>query len=259
MSPRSLLRLEGAVVLLAAAFGYALLGVSWWFFVGLLLVPDAFMAGYLRGPRVGALLYNVGHTYVLPLVLGAVALGVGSVPVGAAALIWTAHIGMDRALGYGLKHPSGFHDTHLSRPNPDAAARDVPRRSAARDALRPTAVLLLAVGLAACQPSPPLDAGRWTGTLTPMNHPDMATPVAYDVRYDGGRLAVDLIGPNGTTTSTHAPRLVGDTLFFSFDEPEEQVRLDCALGRSDTGTYAGRCVDPSGKWARFTMVAPPTS
>ncbi|MCS4316879.1 hypothetical protein M2407_001178 [Serratia sp. BIGb0234] len=30
-----------------------------------------------------------------------------------AALIWGAHIGFDRALGYGLKYASGFADTHL--------------------------------------------------------------------------------------------------------------------------------------------------
>ena len=31
------------------------------------------------------------------------------------AAIWTAHIAMDRALGYGLKLPTGFTDTHLGR------------------------------------------------------------------------------------------------------------------------------------------------
>jgi hypothetical protein len=30
-------------------------------------------------------------------------------------LIWIAHIGVDRALGYGLKYPSSFKDTHLQR------------------------------------------------------------------------------------------------------------------------------------------------
>ena len=31
------------------------------------------------------------------------------------ALIWLAHIGVDRLLGYGLKYPTGFKDTHLQR------------------------------------------------------------------------------------------------------------------------------------------------
>jgi hypothetical protein len=31
------------------------------------------------------------------------------------ATIWIAHIGFDRALGYGLKYGSGFTHTHLGR------------------------------------------------------------------------------------------------------------------------------------------------
>ena len=31
------------------------------------------------------------------------------------ALIWLGHIGMDHALGYGLKYPTAFGDTHLQR------------------------------------------------------------------------------------------------------------------------------------------------
>jgi hypothetical protein len=30
-------------------------------------------------------------------------------------LIWFAHIGVVRAIGYGLKYPTGFKDTHLQR------------------------------------------------------------------------------------------------------------------------------------------------
>lgn len=115
MSPRFFLRLEGLSVLLAAAGLYATLDFSWWLFAGLLLAPDLFMAGYLAGPRVGALLYNIGHTYIVPFGLGAFGYA-SAMPLGVAlALIWAAHIGMDRALGYGLKRQSGFHDTHLDR------------------------------------------------------------------------------------------------------------------------------------------------
>jgi hypothetical protein len=115
MSPLRLLRLEGGLVLGAALGGYALLGASWPLFAVLFLVPDLSMAGYLTGSRVGAAVYNAGHIYVGPFLLGAAAFGGGGELLGAVALIWTAHIGMDRALGYGLKQPSGFHDTHLSR------------------------------------------------------------------------------------------------------------------------------------------------
>jgi hypothetical protein len=146
-SPRSLLRLEGALVLFAAAGAYAATGLSWWLFAGLLLVPDVAMLGYGAGPRVGAAVYNAAHTYAGPLLLGGAALGLGHTLLGGVALIWVAHVGMDRALGYGLKHPTGFHDTHLSGParprdtearrpgvpgragSPEAARRPVPERA----------------------------------------------------------------------------------------------------------------------------------
>lgn len=111
---RFLLRLEGVLVSVASIVAYGVLGVSWWLFFVLFLVPDVFMSGYLAGPHIGAVLYNLGHTYAVPLVIGGIAVGLGSSLVGAVALIWTAHIGLDWALAYGLKHPTGFSETHLS-------------------------------------------------------------------------------------------------------------------------------------------------
>ncbi len=113
--PRALLRVEGAVVLLAAVLAYARLGAGWGLFAALFLVPDASFLGYLAGPRWGALAYNAAHSYLGPFALGLVAylgLGVGSVGL-AVALVWGAHVGFDRMLGYGLKYASGFRHTHL--------------------------------------------------------------------------------------------------------------------------------------------------
>ena len=111
--PTAVLRLEGAAVLAAAVWGFALTGASWWLFGALLLAPDLAMVGYLRGPRVGAAVYNAAHTYAAPVALvgAAEALGWGlGLPV---ALVWAAHVGVDRAVGCGLKLPTGFRDTHL--------------------------------------------------------------------------------------------------------------------------------------------------
>lgn len=110
--PNLLLRLEGGVAALAGVLAYAWLGQSWLVFALLLLAPDLFMLGYLRSPRIGALSYNLGHTYVAPALLALSGLFVGPVAYGLAA-IWLAHIGGDRALGYGLKRDSGFDQTHL--------------------------------------------------------------------------------------------------------------------------------------------------
>jgi hypothetical protein len=73
------------------------------------------MLGYPINPRIGAYCYNAVHTYVGPLLLALIGL-FASVPICVAtALIWVAHIGFDRLLGYGLKYPTAFTDTHLGK------------------------------------------------------------------------------------------------------------------------------------------------
>jgi hypothetical protein len=124
-SVRLWLRLEGLMALLVAIYLYAHEGGSWLAFAMLFLVPDMSIAGYVAGPRVGAVLYNVAHSYVGPLILAATLLSVGAEPT--LALVWAAHIGFDRVLGYGLKYPSAFGDTHLGRiGNAASAPAEVP-------------------------------------------------------------------------------------------------------------------------------------
>ena len=110
---RPWLRAEGAAALAASLWAYGTVWAGWLLFAVLLLAPDLAMLGYLRGPRAGAVLYNAAHSYVAPATLAAVGV-LAAVPLAVPlALIWTAHIGLDRMLGYGLKRPTGFGDTHL--------------------------------------------------------------------------------------------------------------------------------------------------
>lgn len=111
--PAVLLRLEGLALFVGALSVYAYLGHSWWLFALLLLAPDLGALGYLHSKRVGSLAYNLVHTESLPLLLGVASLLLG-LPLGLQlALIWAAHIGMDRAVGYGLKYSDAFKHTHL--------------------------------------------------------------------------------------------------------------------------------------------------
>ena len=115
---RATLRIEGAVVLVAAVVAYSQLGAGWGAFAMLFLLPDLSFLGYLAGPRVGAATYNAAHSYIGPVAMLVIA-SLGDAPVAmAAGLIWCAHIGFDRALGYGLKYATGFADTHLGRIGP---------------------------------------------------------------------------------------------------------------------------------------------
>ena len=111
--PTVLLRLEAAGTLALAAGLYGTHGGSWALFALLLLAPDLSALGYLAGPAAGAAWYNAAHTYLVPAAMGAVGLGTGHAQLSLLALIWTAHIGLDRLLGYGLKYPDGFSRTHL--------------------------------------------------------------------------------------------------------------------------------------------------
>jgi Domain of unknown function (DUF4260) len=112
---RTLLRLEGLTLFAGMTLLYALWGGPWWLYFTLFLAPDLSFLAYLGGPRVGAIGYNAAHSYIVPLAL--MTAGFGFVPplVLSVAIIWLAHIGFDRALGYGLKYTAGFGFTHLGR------------------------------------------------------------------------------------------------------------------------------------------------
>ncbi|MES2751071.1 MAG: DUF4260 domain-containing protein [Pseudomonadota bacterium] len=113
---RILLRLEGLGLFMLAVLLYGQAGLSWLAFAVFFLTPDLSFLGYLAGPRAGAAIYNLAHDTLGPvlLVIGGFLFAAHPV-VLAAALIWLAHIGLDRALGYGLKYSAGFKFTHLGR------------------------------------------------------------------------------------------------------------------------------------------------
>ena len=111
--PRLLLRMEGGVLLVAGLLAFAATEQPWWLVPVLLFLPDLFMAGYARSSRFGALTYNLGHSYPLPAVLAGGAVALDETAALAVALVWFSHIGLDRLLGYGLKHDDGFTHTHL--------------------------------------------------------------------------------------------------------------------------------------------------
>ena len=119
--PRTLLRLEGLTLFAGMTLLYAVWGGSWWIYAILFLVPDLSFAAYLWGPRLGAIIYNTAHSYMAPMALMTGGFALASPLVLSIAMIWLAHIGIDRALGFGLKYSAGFGFTHLGRVGKDAA------------------------------------------------------------------------------------------------------------------------------------------
>ena len=110
-----LLRAEGAATLGAAVLVWGAAGGNWLLFPLLLLVPDLSVIGYLRGPRVGAIAYNLVHNFVVPLMLALAGWWYQIPWLFLAGSLLLAHVGLDRMLGYGLKYPTAFTDTHLGR------------------------------------------------------------------------------------------------------------------------------------------------
>ena len=119
---RTMLRLEGLTLFTGMTLLYAVWGGSWWIYAILFLVPDLSFAGYLAGPRAGAIIYNAAHSYMAPMTLMITGFAIEAPLVLSIAMIWLAHIGIDRALGYGMKYVTGFGFTHLGRIGKDAAA-----------------------------------------------------------------------------------------------------------------------------------------
>ena len=120
---RTLLRLEGLTLFAGMTLLYGFWGGPWWVYVVLFLAPDISFLGYLAGPKAGAIAYNAVHSYIVPMALMTAGFGFAPPLLLTIAMIWLAHIGFDRALGYGLKYSVGFGFTHLGRIGREARRR----------------------------------------------------------------------------------------------------------------------------------------
>jgi Domain of unknown function (DUF4260) len=113
-APARLLRAEGSALLAGSLLAYTTTGRSWWLVPLTFLFPDFSWLGYLAGTKAGARSYNLAHITPLPGVVIAVGWWQNTSLAVALGLIWLAHIGLDRMLGYGLKYGDDFQHTHLS-------------------------------------------------------------------------------------------------------------------------------------------------
>ncbi len=115
ISPVLWQRIEGTIIFLAALYLYNVAGYKIVWFLVLLFSIDVTMLGYLINKKIGATIYNLGHSFTLPLIMLAIASTMSYDLAFAFGLIWLAHTGLDRAFGYGLKFDTDFKDTHLGR------------------------------------------------------------------------------------------------------------------------------------------------
>lgn len=112
---KHILQLEGLIIALMSIFFYLELGGDVIFFIILWLVPDMGMIGYIISKKIGSLTYNITHTYTIPIILLSYTL-LSNLGLGVqVSLIWISHIGLDRFLGYGIKYPDKFKNTHMNK------------------------------------------------------------------------------------------------------------------------------------------------
>lgn len=109
------LRAESLALFVAGVLLYLQLSGNAFWLLPLLLAPDVSMIGYVGGPRLGAITYNLAHNVATALVLLGIGWLAAIAPLALAGAILVAHVGMDRTLGFGLKLPTDFRDTHLGR------------------------------------------------------------------------------------------------------------------------------------------------
>jgi hypothetical protein len=112
---RIFLVLESVVIFLGSLLIYLFLSGNWIIFLVLLFSPDIFMVGYIKNSRIGSINYNIGHVYAWSVLLILIGILIGLDILILLSLICIAHISIDRAMGYGLKYPSDFKDTHMQK------------------------------------------------------------------------------------------------------------------------------------------------
>lgn len=119
MTPVIWQRIEGGLVVLGALPLAVMMQSGWprplWIWAIALMAPELGALGYLAGRRVGAFIYNLTHLYGAGLVLALIGVLSGQEAFITFGAIWMVHIGAERAMGFGLKQPTGFRDTHLGR------------------------------------------------------------------------------------------------------------------------------------------------
>jgi hypothetical protein len=108
-----MLRVEGLITMIIALVAAIYCKTHWLLILALFFTFDITLLGYKINPRIGAIMYNIGHTLSLPLPLLMLGIILQVPLLISICLLWIGHIGYDKMLGFGLKYPEKFEDTYL--------------------------------------------------------------------------------------------------------------------------------------------------
>jgi hypothetical protein len=108
--------LNGLALFVGSIVAYGVISGEWVAFILLLLVPDIAMLGYVLNSKVGAWVYNIGHSYGLAVVMMLAGFALEQTTIVSVGIILMAHIGMDQMVGYGYKYADAeFSESHMKR------------------------------------------------------------------------------------------------------------------------------------------------
>ena len=115
MTINKIVRIENGIGFVASFYMYLYLNFPIWLFFVLLLAPDITMIGYAINKKIGAIIYNFGHSLISPLLFAFSYFYFSKDYLLIISIIWLAHIFMDRSLGFGLKYEDSFKKTHIQK------------------------------------------------------------------------------------------------------------------------------------------------
>ena len=112
-----LLKLEEAAITAISIYFLSIynLGLPVWLWILLFFSPDIGMLGYAVNTKTGAVMYNFFHHKGIAIIIAATGYFLQNEVVTAIGILLFAHSSFDRMLGYGLKYPDSFQNTHMGR------------------------------------------------------------------------------------------------------------------------------------------------
>ncbi|MUU78703.1 DUF4260 domain-containing protein [Winogradskyella endarachnes] len=112
---KTLLRLEELMLFILGLYLFSLLGISWWWFFGLILLPDIGALGYLYSTKIGGVSYNLFHHKGIAILVYLIGINLDINTLKLIGIILFSHASIDRVFGYGFKYLNNFKNTHLEK------------------------------------------------------------------------------------------------------------------------------------------------
>jgi len=113
-------------------------------------------------------------------------------------------------------------------------------------------LVLLVLGAPSTVSGQIMQAGTWTGSITPPNA--SSVQVTFDVSVAGDSTKITVKGTPAGDLPFNSVRVGADRLTFSFNVPET---ISCTLMLQQGGGYKGNCLDTDGGTGVIEMVPPP--